>query len=143
MFNFAQQKDVGDVGEQEFLAAYPDMVKLDGFLADFRTPDGETVELKTDTYAMKDTPNYFMEYFSNIDAKTIGGPWRAKRDNVTWFVYYFIKDKKFIWFKTEQLVNKLNVLIGSELFLLTRIQNTTHTTAGYKIPRRYLDSISN
>src|ERR1700761_3813752 len=93
VFNFKTQLSVGNTGEKEFLIRYPSFKQADGIKYDFITPEEQTIELKTDTYSMEKTENFFMEFHSNVNSQTLGGPWRAARDKVDFFVYYFIRDK--------------------------------------------------
>lgn len=58
--------------------------------------DGRKVEVKTDYYDHETTPNCFMEYRSHSKP---GGPWRALRDGVDLFVYFFPLPypKAYVW----------------------------------------------
>jgi hypothetical protein len=137
VFDFKKQLGVGAAGEKAFFDFYNkekgDLVKTDGVKYDFEYTSGKTIELKTDTYAMDKTPNFFMERLGNTESKKNGGPWRALDDKVDYFVYLYIKDMVAFWFKTRRLVNLLN---KHEMELKHReIKNRTWTTLGYIVPR--------
>ena len=104
-FDFNTQLSTGNIGEDHFKQLYSNLnpVKSEDLKYDFKLSNGSTVELKTDTYDMEDTPNFFMEYYSDMKKLKIGGPWRARQDSVDIFIYYFLKNKTFFWFTTELL----------------------------------------
>jgi hypothetical protein len=132
MFDFKEQLDIGAEGERVFHSLYPKLNKADGIKFDFEL-NGHTVELKTDTYSMDRTPNFFMENVSDIDSGKIGGPWRAAQDNVDFFVYMFIQQKKCFWFRSKPLVQFLDEYC-KDLYLV-KIPNKGWTATGYKVPR--------
>ena len=78
-FDFNTQLSTGNIGEDHFKQLYSNLnpVKSEDLKYDFKLSNGSTVELKTDTYDMEDTPNFFMEYYSDMKKLKIGGPWRA------------------------------------------------------------------
>ena len=82
VFNFNDQRRIGDIGESDFVKVYkklkPKKSKTN-FQIDFTLSNGKTVELKTDSYDMEKTPNFFMEQKTISGKKSnLGGPWRAK-----------------------------------------------------------------
>jgi hypothetical protein len=136
-FKFNTQLKIGKSGEDLFKKHYgpiygirPDSESME---YDFILENGAKVELKTDTYAMSDTPNFFFERFSDINTKKLGGPWRAKKDEVDYFVYLYVKDKMFYWFNP--------ILLCAELDKITKKMQTKHirniawTTSGFAVPR--------
>jgi len=139
-FNFKEQLSVGGAGEEFFLSLYPKLKKADGIKYDFEL-NGKTVELKTDTYYMKNTPNFFMEKYSSVESKKLGGPWRAANDSVSYFVYMYVKDKKCFWFDSKELTEYLDVYIKEQKPRIMEIENTSWTTLGYLIPRKAVEHL--
>lgn len=142
-FDFAQQQVVGDRGEKDFVRCYPILhpKKSEDLSFDFIINGGASVELKTDDYCMRDTKNFFMETVSDTESGKLGGPFRAFKDGITFFVYYFIHDKTFFWFDTAKLHAKLQELIATGRYPLKSIKNKGWTTTGYAIPREALDPV--
>lgn len=139
-FNFKTQLNVGNVGEEMFLNHYKKRQarKADGRKHDFLVDESKTVELKTDTYSMFKTPNFFMEKFGNIETKALGGPWRAAEDKLDFFVYFFIKEKTFFWFEPKALVAILDPII---LDMKPKIiDNKTWAAIGYTVARDLCNS---
>lgn len=132
MFKFNDQLSVGGSGEELFLSLHPWLNKADGIKFDFER-DGKTVELKTDTYSMASTKNYFMERYSDTERGTPGGPWRAAKDDVTYFVYMYLPEKSCFWFNSKELVHHLDIYCAGRR--LVEIPNKTWVTTGYLVPR--------
>jgi hypothetical protein len=136
-FNFKDQLSVGGKGEAMFLKMFPKLEKADGIKYDFQC-NGKTIELKTDTYSIEDTQNFFMERYSSIESKKLGGPWRAHQDNVDFFVYLYEKGQHCYWFDTKRLIPQLDDYIKQHKPRQVEINNTSWTTLGYLIPRKAL-----
>lgn len=138
MANFVKDLQKGKLGEQNFIKKYSTYSKgMEGYcLHDFVCKvDGHTVELKTDFYDMNKTPNFFLERYSNYKKLTPGGPWR---DGAEFFVYYFIMQEEYFWFKRNEMVELLeDVKLGG----LVRIPNGKYDTMGYKVERELLEQI--
>jgi len=132
MFQFKEQLSIGAEGEALFHTLYPKLEKADGIKYDFKYND-KTVELKTDSYSMAKTPNFFMERYSDVERGTNGGPWRAAYDNVDYFVYMYSKERRCFWFSPKQLVEFLDGYVKSKSTV--SIPNRTWTTTGYLVPR--------
>ena len=115
VFNFNDQRRIGDIGESDFVRVYkklkPKKSKTN-FQIDFTLSNGKTVELKTDSYDMEKTPNFFMEQ-KTISEKSsnLGGPWRAKDHKIDYFVYYFLKNKVFFWYDPIPLCEFLDKFV--------------------------------
>lgn len=133
VFGWHEQLSVGNKGERFFLKNYPDASKSDGKIDDFKLSNGETVELKTDTYSMEKTPNFFMEYIGNMKKGNLGGPWRAAKDNIDWFVYLFLYDQKFFWFNTKELVGFLDEHIKT--LKVKTVRNPGYDSTGFAVNR--------
>lgn len=91
-FRFAPQLRVGRVGERVFLTIYGQTyVAQNG--THVRNPDARhrltnhMVEIKTDVHQPR---NVFMERYSDVEKQTLGGPWRARAEGVSFFAYMFI-----------------------------------------------------
>ncbi len=143
VFSFGRQLAVGNTGEELFKRCYSGLKpqKSVDRSADFILSDGKKVELKTDTYGMRDTENFFMEMFGSIDGAKLGGPWRAMQDGVDYFVYHYIKDKTYFWFNTVTLCRELDNLIGAGQVVSKDIRNATWSSRGYLVPRPLLEPV--
>lgn len=103
---------------------------------DFESASGLTVEVKSDYWPLK-TGNFFMEKWSDVRTKKLGGPWRAFSDDVDVFIYFYPKENTYFYFRdVEELVARLNLL--TEKLEPVTIHNRNWTTEGYKIPREEL-----
>lgn len=143
-FGFREQLAVGDKGEAWFLANYPRRLeKLDGRKADFRVASSlERLELKTDSYSLEKTPNFFFERFSDRDKKTPGGPWRAKQDKVDIFCYLFIASGTWFEFRDiPALVKHLDAWLKAEKPKPKTIPNRGWVTEGYAVPRNSVSGL--
>lgn len=133
-FRFHPQNKVGKRGEALFTSFYgPAHSKLKEYDFEFQ---GQKIELKSDTYKSE---NYFMEYFSDKDKKTLGGPFRAAQDNIYWFVYLFLQEETFYWFKTEELVLFMREFMKDANPIPVR--NPKFISLGYKVPRDMLKRV--
>jgi len=142
MFHFGAQLSKGRQGEELLLAHWPCKVwrheELKG--PDFIDAQDRVIELKTDSYSLDATPNFFIERWSSVEDKKPGGPWQAAAKGCNCFVYLYASDRR--WFVFESLPHLL-----AELNALTpdlqpvSIRNRGWTTQGYKIPRAKLAHI--
>jgi hypothetical protein len=137
-FDFKKQLKVGAKGESLFLSLYPKLEKADGIKYDFMLGD-KTLELKTDTYSMTETPNFFMEHLSDCKSGKLGGPWRALQDGVDYFVYMYQAQKQCFWFEPKPLVEFLDVYIRTAGYKV--IRNKGWTSHGYTVPRETLSHL--
>lgn len=131
----------GQKGEELLLEVWPGLTRLDGRKHDFVTEDGETLELKTDSYSVDKTQNFFIELVSSIQGFKVGGPAQALKNGTTYWVYLYSTSKVMYVFETEKLVKEINKLLLTERVELCLIPNRTWTTIGAKIPRRLLSHI--
>lgn len=123
--DFKKDLERGHKGELELLRLYPDLVRLDGFNADFVDQEGRTYELKTDFYT---SGNFFMERWSDVDKQKPGGPWQSKQKNIDFYVYMFPNLKKLFTFTVGDLVNQLENLKEKNV---RSVQNKSWTTEGW------------
>lgn len=138
-FRWVAQKLDGDDGESFMLKCYDRLVKSEDKSVDFYL-GSRSIELKTDSYRMNEnpegqkfTPNFFFERIGNLNRGILTGVWGSKAD---YFVYLFIKDKTFFWFKTKELRNYLDAIF-SKLKAKT-IWNKGYDSIGYILPRKDL-----
>ena len=138
VFDFKAQMAIGNKGEQDFLTQYKSLGPVkseDDKTFDFRLGNGKKVELKSDSYSMEETENFFMEVCGCITTAKLGGPLRAKQDKVDYFVYYFPRNKTFFWFRTDELCERLELIILTKKYKAKDIKNKGWTAIGYAIPR--------
>lgn len=142
-FTFKEQLLVGEQGEKDFVRYHSGLSpqKSKDLAYDFILADGTTVELKTDNYSMEKTSNFFMEAISDTKTGKLGGPSRAYKDGVTYFVYYFQRDKTFFWFETEKLFYRLKELVDSGRYKPKFVMNNGWSTAGFAIPRTEFETV--
>ena len=142
-FNFDEQLKVGDKGEKDFITVHQNdgPVKSKDLKYDFILSNGKRVELKTDTYNVNATPNFFIEILGNTNSGQLGGPWRALADGIDYFVYYYMTNGIFFWFETQKLCTKLSEIIATLNLIPKEIKNTSWSTRGYLIRRELLEDI--
>jgi hypothetical protein len=104
---------------------------------DFLTPRGLKVELKSDTYDMNKSGNFFMEKYSNMYKKTPGGIWRAEADGIDIFIYHFVNNKVYYEFRDLKKVVKFLTKLTDNDYMVS-IPNKGYYTGGYKVPRDLL-----
>jgi hypothetical protein len=129
VFTFRAQLSIGEVGENLFIDLYSKRKakKSEVLNYDILLDDKLKIELKTDTYPIK---NFFFERFGNTAKQTPGGPWQSI--DCDFFVYLFLKDKTFFWFKPTKLVKFLDKFIKTQT--PRQINNRTYTSTGYIVP---------
>lgn len=142
-WDFKEQLKVGDRGEELFLENYPKKLTIyPGKEYDFTCESGAKIELKTDTYNINKTENFFLERFSDLERETPGGPWRAANDGIDIFCYMFVRHN--IWFQFEDvpaLVQRVDEILEGRKGGLVYIKNRGWVTAGHKIKRVDLEDL--
>lgn len=137
VFEFQKQLLVGNRGEEEFSKQFPGFNRTDGRTHDLINDEtGETVEIKTETRTLTETPNIFVERWSSIQSQKPGGPWQSKAE---YFVFYFEKDNRFFIYNRAELIERVEALV-SKLKLIS-VPNRTYTTQGYAVPREWLKDL--
>lgn len=131
----------GKAGEEMLLQLWPELIKMDNKAADFLLPDGTAVELKSDSYNMIDTANYFIERYSDIDAGKPGGPWQSWGRGCKYFVYMYTQNKTAFVFHTTELMKAVEAMEATGKLKPVSIRNARHTTVGYKVPRQALEHL--
>lgn len=138
-FDFQKQLKFGQEAEALFAEHYPRRLEPAKDLTyDFLISSSrQKLELKTDSYDSRRTPNFFMERYSDVARKTPGGPWRALKDKVDIFCYLFAQNRTWYEFRRiPELVEELNKLTKD--MEITHIKNRTWVTGGFLIPREAL-----
>jgi len=150
VWQFDKQMDVGRQGERLLLKRWPNPIRrryedLKG--VDFEDSYGTLIELKTDTHDPEDTPNFFIERWSDLASKKPGGPWQALEKGADLLVYlYLFKDKdgkqQEKWFRLKGL-HSLTKRIedGSMNYKVVQIPNKGWTTEGYLVPRDFIKDL--
>lgn len=140
MHSFKNSLAKGKAGEALLLAAWPDLEQLDGRRSDFRHKvTGETYELKSDQYDMAKTANFFIEIWSDVDARKHGGPIQAAYHGSQWWLYMFVQNKIIFTFEVIALANW--VRNNGLKYKSIKIPNATWTTVGIKVPREDLQHL--
>lgn len=141
MHNFRKSLAVGKVGEELFAKLHPELEALNGKGADFRHKEtGELWEIKSDSYDMKDTANFFIELMRNDKTQAPGGPAQALEHGSKYWVCFFPKNMVTFTFETARLVEWLK---GPEVLRLPLkfIPNRGYNTVGVAVPREWLKDL--
>lgn len=131
--NFNKDLKIGANGEEQFQKRFQvALIKQDGLQADFTVSNkvGSGLELKTDTY---DSPNFFIERYSDLWKQTPGGPWQAIKHS-KYFAYYFVNKDVYYLFDLETFVPELEAYIASKNPRKVEVNNRRYSTGGYVIP---------
>lgn len=141
-FDFRKQLKFGQESEELFAEYYPRRLEPAKDLTyDFLISSSrQKLELKTDSYSMLKTQNFFMERFSDVRKRSPGGPWRSVKDKVDIFCYLFSQNRTWYEFrKLPELVEMLNELTkGAQM---TYVKNRTWVTGGFLVPREALKDL--
>lgn len=132
--NFHADLKRGNIGEELVASMWPELVRTDGRRGDFHLGTNR-LEVKTESRALKDTENFFIERYSDFDKKSPGGPFQALEHGTLLYAHFFIKDLTIFLFFTQALAAYLKDRDESQLIF---IQNPRYRTAGYKISRAEL-----
>ncbi len=157
--HFRKAFEQGYKGEEFLLKAHADLK---------RAPDGERrwdlikttrpfarVEVKTDSYPLQASPNFFMErktYVYKGGYTLQGGPWRAEKDGVDILVYLFSNggtadepgEPVAFWFDfgvIPQVVTRIEELIESKQAKYRRVRSGGCSAQGYLVPRVLLQDL--
>ena len=137
-FSWKKQLEIGQAGEHLLINGYHSPIVFSHNLRwDFtRISDGAKIEVKTDTYDHEATPNFFFERWGNEADRKPGGPWRARKDRVDVFVYFFVRNNIYYEFNdVKVLCARADKLIRRKSTEEIRIKNRGYITVGYKLPR--------
>lgn len=141
IFSFNKEFSKGLKGEDIFIQCYKDKNarKSDTRDYDLLIKKDTKIELKTDYRSMESTPNIFIERWSDMDAKKPGGPYQSYEKGVFIFIYFFIIDMTFIWFKTLDLKNFIDK--NKNTLYSRKIRNMNYNGFGYLVPRDKIQDI--
>ena len=138
--SFKKSLEIGKAGEAALQKLWPDLVQLPGRHSDFFLQStGETVEVKTDSYSMSATANFFIELMRDVERERIGGPAQSLIHGSSLWVYWFIKDKVAFIFETRDLVAWLKE--NHMKYPQRNIKNNGWTTVGILVPREDLKAL--
>lgn len=131
----------GKQGEALFTELWHEpLERLDGRKHDFKLiGTGETLELKTDSYDVNKTPNFFLELYSDVAKNKPGGPWQARKNGTKYWVYFFSTNLIAYQFKTEELAEWLD--LHWKDYDPISIYNRVWITSGIKVPRAKLEHL--
>lgn len=134
-YKFNPSLRIGQVGETLFFNAHcNELKKEDGKLRDFSySISGDGVELKSDYWPMKDTPNLFIERYSNVEKKSPGGPYQSLANGTRYFIYFYLYDLTYFVFDTAQLCSFMDD--NAHRFESKLVENLKYSTLGYRVPR--------
>jgi hypothetical protein len=118
----------GHAGELAFHKLKPELTRLDGRGADFVDADGKTYEIKTDSY---ESPNFFIERWSDVDKQKAGGPWQSAEKKIDFFCYSFPKMGITYIFSVTSLLEQLSKIKKPNI---RRVLNKTWITVGWLVP---------
>lgn len=135
-WDFKEQLKVGSRGEELFLEKYPRKLKVHpGKDGDFIVQaTGDKIELKTDTYNINKSENFFIERWSDYYEEKPGSLWQARDHGCTIFCYYFVRHN--LWYEFRDipaLINRIEELTEGKGFIM--IKNKCWITAGWKVRR--------
>lgn len=142
VWDFREQLAVGSRGEELFLEYYPKKIVVyperDGDFIEVYS--GKKIELKSDSYNMDKTENFFFERYSNIETKTPGSVWQALSHNCDIFCYQFVRHN--IWFQftdLPKLAARLEELTAGKGLIW--IKNKGWVTGGFTVKRKLLEDL--
>jgi hypothetical protein len=137
--DFQEQLALGRRGEELFLEHYREPLALATVYShDFvRLTDGAKLELKLDDYNPDKYPNFFLERWGNLEEKKPGGPWRARRDRIDVFIYYFVRANIYYEFTDLDRLLK-HVERNESSYRVINVKNKGWITQGYLVPREEL-----
>ena len=141
IYNFYTQLSVGELGEQHAAHDLRPQYKIRRNPYHINSFDWyvwvndvrRTIEQKTDTYDMEKTRYMFIERYSDFDRRTNGGIWQASDYGADYFLYYFIKNKVYLVFNTQTLLERINSICSEDQ--LVPVRNGGYTSMGYKVER--------
>ncbi len=136
VFTFKEQIKFGNTGETNFLNFYSSEGIEKSKTRDYDfiiTATNEPVELKTDSWKEEDTPNFFIERYSDAFKESPGSVWQSSLKGVKFFCYYYINSGTIYWFEIVSFLKFLEEKIKT--LKPIKIFNKGYDTIGYKILR--------
>lgn len=144
-FNMKEQISKGNLGRMTLVSLAPYFFKFRDVAKNYELSHavtGELIDVKTEFRTIADTPNFFMERFSDDINFKFGGPWRTMQENIPIFVSYFVQDNVVFWFNdVPSLVAKLEeITVGRRLLKIAQ-DHGQYKTLGYTVKRELLDHL--
>jgi hypothetical protein len=143
-FSFKDQLAIGEDGERLFIECYPRPLRKNHS----RNSDlvclvtGERIELKTDTYPVGETDNFFIERWSNLEEQKPGSLWQSRR-KADVFIYYYSNDGLYWEFRNiKALIKRLEDLEKQGLLPVRTVPNKGWTTSGFLVKRRLIEDLA-
>lgn len=145
-FNMREELKHGEKGELDIVRAYPRILVHRPDIEEYdidSIPNGLTIEVKTEyRWSLKNTPNFFMEKFSDDINYKPGGPWRALNDNIDLYIQYFIQDGVLFIFKNiKGLVEELGRQGFGRKLVPVEQDHGRYNTLGYPVSRKSLEHL--
>lgn len=141
VYGWKEQLKIGEEGETQFKLIWrsvynEQLIKAPTRDFDFLTPNGEALELKSDNYDPKKTPNFFFERFSVLAQQKPGGPWQSWEKGAQIFVYQFVRSNEaYIFRDIPELIERIDYLVHEHALKPRRVANRTYFASGYAIER--------
>lgn len=136
-----EQNDVADfkkdlargvAGEELLLSLWPILKRTDGRTGDFLLR-GKKMEVKSDSYGIGGSPNFFMERYSNVGKQSNGGIWQANEHSCSYLFYWYPSDKIGWLFNVKKLLAYMNK--NESNFRKVYVNNVNYCTLGYLVKR--------
>jgi len=142
-FNMHKELGHGEKGELRIVKAYSDILEHRPNIREYdivSLPNNKTIEVKTEyRYSLQNTPNFFMERYSDDINYKSGGPWRAFEDSIDLYIQYFIQnDTLFVFSALKPLVKELDRLTVTRKPVTVPQDHGRYNTLGYPIARASL-----
>jgi len=143
-FDFNDQLVLGKEGEEKFAQLYPCFNYNND--KDVMAPDfvhketGTVAEVKYDDSirARRDNEgnqlNLFVEQWSNTNAMTLGGPFRAVEEGVDYYVYMFKSPFRIFIYDAVKFRDRAAELINNGYYKECFIKNKGWWTSGFPLP---------
>lgn len=144
--SFEQSFKTGREHEQHIVNRFPDRLELlPGTNGDIRIKStGQFLELKSESRSLDSTPNTFVEVRTS-NGKKLGGPWKAKEDNCTYYAVYWPRDERLHIYDTAAFVERAADWCRNHRDDIKNIPTQGHWgvlwTEGYAIPREWFKAI--
>ena len=143
-FSFREQLAIGEAGERLFIERYPrPLRKNHSHNSDLICLEtGERIELKTDTHSLQDTPNFFIERWSNMEEQKPGSLWQSRK-KADVFIYYYSQDGMYWTFKDiKALIKRIEELDKKTPLPVRMVKNKSWTTSGFLVKRELIDDLA-
>lgn len=136
---FKRSLAAGRSGELLLASLWTELVPIEGGRKGDFMLGNKKVEVKSDSYGLQGSVNFFMERWSDEDKLKPGGPFQALEHGCQFFVYFYPTDKVAFVFDTGSLCRVLLKMLPE--LKPVNIRNVRWNTVGYKIPREALKDI--